>query len=666
MILGPIYILDSSSTVIDAITKKYPLSWGKIDVYTYTSHVRYDTYHISFQFNDLTTDPPPMQFLTGIHTGHLTGGNPTTREQNIETAEAYSTNIRFPHIPPEYLSTPEISGHVEVKSMGQRSICPNMNCIFTYMDIGTTPQITSFSYDSGGGVLTLLGVGFGGEVDAEVDIELGGYGCVVGIWTNTEINCTVGGSIVGGAYIPHAVYPKGKWVINTEDSLYIEYSILEVTPSTDLNPQGGQILTITGTNFPLHIHIPNSHLRVYFDGVGELEVIRCDNTEILVSTIPVATAPVIRVVLNEYEKVYSGTFTMATLESDVFPQITQVTPVWGSPLFHKELNITGRYILYIYIYIVTGSMSGFTEDTVKVYLGTETTPKIQELGVLEIDSDTGSTKVRFQGGEIGTYKITAREESTGNFLGNAEFTIKAEITSITPERGSWMGGGTLTLTGHGFSPDIHEEYIYFGDTPCIIQETEETQIICQILPPIYTNIEQEVPAEDVSTIGVVSLRFNTLAACPAPCYTFSDLVTPVVTQYEVREVIYIGDIYVLRLVIEGEKFDLAGGVGDVRVNIDGYLQVVEDWDSAGVVVKVVRTRGVHVGVLEVVIDPYGRAYIPLVDGGDVVLPRGLLTFPLQIGSVQGGVISAEFGSYIYIQGIYIIYIYIIRLWIWRQ
>ena len=145
-------------------------------------------------------------------------------------------------------------------------------------------------------------------------------------------------------------------------------------------------------------------------------------------------------------------------------------------------------------------MSGFTEDTVKVYLGTETAPKLQELGVLLVD--TTYIKVRFLGGEKGEYKFRGWESNTGYFLGDAEFEIKAEITSISPNMGSWMGGSILTLSGFGFSSEVSEEYIYFGDTNCVIHSTNDTQVVCHTLPPIYKNIEGDVPAEDLSEIGV--------------------------------------------------------------------------------------------------------------------------------------------------------------------
>ena len=348
MIIGPIKIRDTSSTIMEMMTEKYPSSWGKIDVFIYTAYVSYDIYHISFQFNGLEEDPPLMQFIKGRESGDITGGNEERRGESIEIVQTYSTNILFPQIPPEYLSLEPQIGQVVVKTREQTSLCPEMNCVFTYLDV--SPQITSFVYDSVLSILTLQGTHFGDEVIPEVDIELGGSGCEVKTWSNTEINCTLGGDAMGGKYQPNIVYPEGKWPINTEDIIILEYSIDSITPSSDLNPQGGQPLTIIGTQFPPHLDHNNNHiLHVYFDGVGELDIIQCSSTQIIVLTIPVTTSPVVKLVLNAYHKTYSGVLTLATLGSD-FPQITEVIPAWGSPVFNKELNITGKYI-YIYIYI---------------------------------------------------------------------------------------------------------------------------------------------------------------------------------------------------------------------------------------------------------------------------------------------------------------------------
>ena len=154
----------------------------------------------------------------------------------------------------------------------------------------------------------------------------------------------------------------------------------------------------------------------------------------------------------------------------------------------------------------------------------------------------------------------------------------------------------------------------------------------------------------------MTLRILSVAACSASCFTFSSLSTPIVTEYEVRDHTDRG----LRLVITGEKFDLAADISDIEVLLDGYLQTIEDYNSTQIVAQVVKTQSPNIAILQLSISPHGKAFIPLLfDDNALPLPRGLVYIPLQISSVQGNILSAEYGSQIYIHGIYIyIYMYV--------
>ena len=76
--------------------------------------------------------------------------------------------------------------------------------------------------------------------------------------TETEIVCTLEESMSAGSWLPQVKDEFGLIIID-ESVAKLELSIVitDISPQVDLNPAGGDILTITGENFPATENIAN-------------------------------------------------------------------------------------------------------------------------------------------------------------------------------------------------------------------------------------------------------------------------------------------------------------------------------------------------------------------------------------------------------------------------
>ena len=603
--LGKFSICAQSEEIQRIIEDTQPLLKGKIEAVRGRNANCYDINEVYFHFIGFDSDLDLLSISTDPEVTNLEGGNadPATHTQGVEEVQGYSTDLFFPFIPTEYLSQDPVEGLVEVETNGMKAGCRDLECGFTYL--GDGPSISGVLYDQGSRVLTLMGTGFDVEdEDGGTLIEwvaLGSVNCPIqGGTTDTEIVCTLDSELIGGAYLPSVKYDKGYFAV--EDSvanIEIDYTI-DASPKLNLNPNGGQIITFTGTNLPSDLL--EEELTITLGG-AEMDILKVfKNNKLRIESPPLSASnnP------NKATVVLNGLTKEVDLEvgSDSFPTVSTITPNTGSPVLLKDLTVT-----------ISGDLSSYTMEEMKVMMGE------QEIGIFDIPTPRNSTstelKCRFVGGVKGDYQITVLVEGLGRLPGSVPFTVEADFTSVTPNEGSFAGGAELTIAGTGFSDDLDQMYVYFDDTQCVLTAATETEIKCYMLSYLDSSATA-LPLAPVPQIGQATLRLNAVARCDGECFTMNAAHTPIITA---TEVFLDGTEYKLK--ITGDTLDLSGGdLSLIKVTLDGYPQTVESASLTEIVTSIDQIIYIGSGKVALSIAPYGKAFV--VPSLDEAHPTGII------------------------------------------
>ena len=126
------------------------------------------------------------------------------------------------------------------------ALCTGMACNYAYAD--GTSEITGFTFNHSNNQLTITtGTGF----VTPIKIEMGRIDCGNIVDTADQITCDLADDLPAGSWFPIVTEEMGRVKINSSVSAeVVDWQITSVSPSIDINPAGGDIFTITGTNFP--------------------------------------------------------------------------------------------------------------------------------------------------------------------------------------------------------------------------------------------------------------------------------------------------------------------------------------------------------------------------------------------------------------------------------
>lgn len=85
-----------------------------------------------------------------------------------------------------------------------------------------------------------------------IDVKIGGVGCGTTSSDGTSISCTLAQGPAAGTYnMVEVLSDDGRVPVNLAVSaINVPLIISTITPSTDLNAAGGDVLTISGSGFP--------------------------------------------------------------------------------------------------------------------------------------------------------------------------------------------------------------------------------------------------------------------------------------------------------------------------------------------------------------------------------------------------------------------------------
>mmetsp|Transcript_29263 Transcript_29263/g.28387 ORF Transcript_29263/g.28387 Transcript_29263/m.28387 type:complete len:192 (-) Transcript_29263:1089-1664(-) len=154
---------------------------------------------------------------------------------------------------------------------GMPVVCPNLNCNFNFID--STPQVTSFSYS--GNTLIVYGTDL---PITDFTVEFALVECTVSSAIDTEIHCDTSDDLVTGSWLPVVRDLKGVVsIVGSPATHDVPISVTSVSPNTGLNPNGGNLLTISGSNFPLALG-PYYTMSVVFDGGSSTCVVQSSST----------------------------------------------------------------------------------------------------------------------------------------------------------------------------------------------------------------------------------------------------------------------------------------------------------------------------------------------------------------------------------------------------
>jgi hypothetical protein len=95
---------------------------------------------------------------------------------------------------------------------------------------------------------------------------MGYVNCAVTASSDTSIECTLDHNVPGGTWLPQVKDEHG--LVKVADGVadhIVNSTVTSVSPDTNLNPAGGQTITVTGTNLPPTNDPRYSYYKFYLD-----------------------------------------------------------------------------------------------------------------------------------------------------------------------------------------------------------------------------------------------------------------------------------------------------------------------------------------------------------------------------------------------------------------
>jgi len=292
------------------------------------------------------------------------------------------------------------------------------NSLFEYVE--TTPTAVSVSPSSGsisgGTSITITGTYF---VDV-ISVTIGGIAATeFTVVNSTTITATTDANVAGPASVLITT-PSG----TNETNSFFEYienapTVTSVSPSSGFT-SGGALITITGTYFA-------DVTEVTIGGVAVVEFTVIDSTTITATTdANVAGSASVLVTTS------SGTNDANSLFEyvETAPTVLSVSPSGGSTLGGTSIEITGT------------NFAGTTEVTIGGVAVTEFT-------VVDSTTITATTDANVAGSAS---VLITTPSGTNDANSSFEYVeIAPTVSSVSPSRGSTLGGTSITITGASFT-----------------------------------------------------------------------------------------------------------------------------------------------------------------------------------------------------------------------
>ena len=165
-------------------------------------------------------------------------------EFNSITYREYGQNLMFEPMPLEFMYTDATQPQVLVSVNGISGVCPEFNCDFLYIE--PTSQITSQSLTNGVD-LTIQGTALPTE---NIRVLLANSECQTITASETEITCSLADLPAAGTWDVQVIDYRGLIPLDENlDCIDVDLVVDSISPNSDLNQLGGDVLTLTGTGF---------------------------------------------------------------------------------------------------------------------------------------------------------------------------------------------------------------------------------------------------------------------------------------------------------------------------------------------------------------------------------------------------------------------------------
>lgn len=313
--------------------------------------------------------------------------------------------------------------------------------LFAYQDpviSSVTPQQQS---TAGGVAITLAGTSLGTSGGT---VRVGTADCPVTSQSNTQVICTLPPGM-GSTNVQLTL--SGSQLSNQVGYTYGAVTVTAISPTTPYLTKGGEIITITGTNFGATAPV------VSIGGVACTSIqTPYSHTEIKCTT-PAVEGTALTVLVTQ-----GGTSASVSTYNTGAPTVTAINPT--------SLNTAGGALT------ITGTNFGLT-STVRV--GTQAcavTSRTHEQLICTVAPGAGA-------GLTVTVTCVAQSNSAGpTFSYNSP-----TLTSITPSNGPTAGATTVTLAGTNFGPNTVSGSVSIGGASCFLTGAgwSHTSIECTLL-----------------------------------------------------------------------------------------------------------------------------------------------------------------------------------------
>lgn len=383
---------------------------------------------------------------------------------------------------------------------GLPALCVNLNCDFEYtIPVG---QITSQTFDPASKILTIAGSSL---PTANVSVSLGGASCLdtpSPSFTSTAISCTLAHAPRAGSHKAEVRSPFGL-TPNSSDPLTFTLVVSSVSPSS-VNPNGGDVLTITGSGFPEDPEF----VTVKFEDGSDCTVLTSAETLLTCKATKVSSSSTSNLQVNVLSPDYfSSRRMLATLNTvsstssvslSTVPKVLSVDKPDVSPVLKQPIVLT-----------LKGYSDELRAGDISVVLVGNSGYR-RGLFVMSADNVLKTVTLKFNGAPMGVYSFEVYSSSPSRYgmLDSTGITLTTSsvVTSVSPSTGSLLGGTVLTITGTNFSSTILDQAVTIVINPissvyCDIQQATTTQLICRIRK---TGFETSSPIVDRQVVVVLA------------------------------------------------------------------------------------------------------------------------------------------------------------------
>ena len=355
------------------------------------------------------------------------------------------------------------------------ALCVSLACDYTY--VNPTGIITGQSVS--GTTVTVDGTSLPTN---NVSNVISGTDCIVTSISDTQLVCEL-----------QDPWTAGSWTIQMRDENGLVPEDTTVSPNVvpleitgvnpmNLEPAGGQLVTITGNNFPSSLNSEHQITITFSDG-QPCVVESITTTEIKCRTQQFNTSGG-STPLNLDVNVNGDSLTTGITIDPVGPAVSTLDPPTVSPIAVKLIKIT---------FNAAYDSASIDSDSFEVAMVPKnpdlTRPNgslARPLRVVAKDSATNSITVKYGGAYSGEYSITIKNSVSAIFC-DQTLTALFLVEDVQPRTGSQWGGTLITITGKHFSDvktdnpvKIGYEFTSGTDHYCYVESTSEFEIKCRM------------------------------------------------------------------------------------------------------------------------------------------------------------------------------------------